>query len=133
MERRAGIWYLEGMGNLFKDAWHLARQGAKRFGGSSRVYFACALRLVIADRAKARLRAGRPVARLVVTVRNGVAVAARVVVAALDIAASSPISDQSAVEIATYHDDSMTTENDVSRQGWMARTRALIARLIGRP
>lgn len=34
---------------LMRAAWELARLGAQRFGGSSRLYFSCALRLVWAD------------------------------------------------------------------------------------
>jgi len=52
------------MDNVFKQARELARQGARRFGGRASLYFACALRLTLADRAKARARAGRPVARV---------------------------------------------------------------------
>lgn len=58
------------MENVFTSAWQLARKGAKRFGGKPKTFFACALRLVIADRAKAALRLSRPVvaySKLVVT------------------------------------------------------------------
>lgn len=34
---------------LFKAAWRLARQGAARFGGSARRYFAAALRMIYAS------------------------------------------------------------------------------------
>jgi hypothetical protein len=34
---------------IFKDAWELAKWGAKQYGGSSKEYFAESLRLVYAD------------------------------------------------------------------------------------
>lgn len=34
---------------IMNDAWALARQGAKKFGGSPKLYFAIALRLVWRD------------------------------------------------------------------------------------
>lgn len=37
---------------LFTDAWRLACKGARRYGGSPRSYFACALRLAWRDRRK---------------------------------------------------------------------------------
>jgi len=37
------------LANIMRDAWTLARQGAERFGGSVRLYFAFALRLVWQD------------------------------------------------------------------------------------
>lgn len=57
------------MDNVFTSAWVLARKGSARYGSSPALYFACALRLVYADRAKALARAMRPVvayAKLVV-------------------------------------------------------------------
>ncbi len=37
------------LARLMKDAWALARQGAQRFGGNAKLYFAIALRLVWQD------------------------------------------------------------------------------------
>lgn len=34
------------LSGIMNDAWALARQGAKKFGGSVKIYFAIALRLV---------------------------------------------------------------------------------------
>lgn len=48
------------MDNVFTSAWRLARKGAARFGNKPSLYFVCALRLVYADRAKAKAIASRP-------------------------------------------------------------------------
>ena len=37
------------LARIMKDAWTLARQGARKFGGSTKLYFAIALRLVWQD------------------------------------------------------------------------------------
>jgi hypothetical protein len=47
------------MEKVFKQAWPLARQGAQRFGGRSRSYFASALRLTYVDMRKAKALALR--------------------------------------------------------------------------
>lgn len=37
------------LAGLMRNAWNLARMGKKRFGGSVKMYFICALRLAWAD------------------------------------------------------------------------------------
>lgn len=48
------------LARIMRAAWELARLGAHRYGGSSRLYFSCALALVWADMRPGRKHSGRP-------------------------------------------------------------------------
>lgn len=54
--------------DTFKDAWALARQGARRFGGRPVTFFRCALAIVLVERRRSVRPLERVVAALVTVV-----------------------------------------------------------------